>query len=332
MAGCLRPACLEGRHDGVLLGSVVQQWQEDGSAPDAPFGLEAALGEHVPVLGDEVGIPTADGGREHQAQGVAGEGHVAINWVRKAPELVDGCEERGRPNEERLRQVVLQVHDRRLPNRQVPPRLVCFKEVVGQGLKVVLMQLRIIIDHGDHNPGVVRLKAMFLLELIYKLKEGPTFIGGLPWHVVGQIWWMECLCDENKLVLKVPLKRRSLLVATIFTLLEGKDHPHVCPCRAEVLQRLYRCHKDVVRRLVRGNHHHVKDVAPCKRAGSSLCCLRSPVAMLRSLGAPRLPLQPLAMHVVPIVAVLDPTHEDAHWAEDYHLPAAEAHEDCVQQE
>mmetsp|Transcript_57833 Transcript_57833/g.134706 ORF Transcript_57833/g.134706 Transcript_57833/m.134706 type:complete len:296 (-) Transcript_57833:1103-1990(-) len=99
VAGRLRPPRLDGLQAGVLLGRVVEERQEDGPAPHAPARFQVALGEHVPVLRDVVGVPASHGGSKDQAQGVAGERHVAIDGVCEARKLVDRSEERGCPHE-----------------------------------------------------------------------------------------------------------------------------------------------------------------------------------------------------------------------------------------
>mmetsp|Transcript_32002 Transcript_32002/g.91860 ORF Transcript_32002/g.91860 Transcript_32002/m.91860 type:complete len:418 (+) Transcript_32002:148-1401(+) len=201
----LRPARLDGPQEGVLLRRVVHERQEDAAAPDPPLGHQAALREHVPVLRDEVGVPAPHGGREHQAQGVAGEGNMAVDGVREAGELVQGREDRGHLDEPRLRQEVLEVDDRRLPDGEVPLRLARLEEVVRQGLEVVLVQLRVVVNHRDDHPGVVGLEAVLLLQLLHQLEEGPALVGGLSWDVVRQVRRMKRLRDEGKLLPEVPL-------------------------------------------------------------------------------------------------------------------------------
>mmetsp|Transcript_147967 Transcript_147967/g.368749 ORF Transcript_147967/g.368749 Transcript_147967/m.368749 type:complete len:554 (-) Transcript_147967:10-1671(-) len=339
----LRPSGLYRAEDRLLLWRVIQQWQEDRARSDASLGHEDAFGHHVPVLGDEVGVPATHGRGEEETQGVAREGHVAIDRVRQASQLVQRSEEARCADQKRLRQVILEVHDWRLPDGEVPLRLRALEEVVSQGLEIVFVQLGIIIDHGDDNSGVVLLKAMLGLEFFDQLIERPALVRGLPWQVPRQVGRVESGGDEFELLLVLLDQRGGLLVATNLTLLKGQAHAHVGPGIPELLQGADRGPEDFEGRLICRYHHHMEDIVPLDvaRACSRETGLGGGPADLR---ARRLAGQPgsaaegyasfgvFAVHAVPIVSGLDPASDDSPCPEDHDLPTVDAHIQRVEQQ
>mmetsp|Transcript_105776 Transcript_105776/g.297963 ORF Transcript_105776/g.297963 Transcript_105776/m.297963 type:complete len:302 (-) Transcript_105776:746-1651(-) len=234
----LLPTAVACSQISILLRCVVQQRQEDGFTTNPASCHQGALGVHVPILGEVVGIPTADRGGQRQAQRVAGVVHMAIHRIRESSQLAQRGEEGRHPDEQGLPQVVFEVADGRLPRGNVPPRGRCCDEVVCQGLKVVLVELGIIVHDSDHHSGIVAVNSVVPFQLRTQGLEGKALVGGLAWHVVREVRRVEGDEDEAEAALELRLQQPRLLDDALLVLLEGEHHAHASRREVELLQSL----------------------------------------------------------------------------------------------
>mmetsp|Transcript_25077 Transcript_25077/g.54571 ORF Transcript_25077/g.54571 Transcript_25077/m.54571 type:complete len:248 (+) Transcript_25077:318-1061(+) len=116
----LYPPRLDSSEPAFGLRRVVQDREEDGRDSQAASGGEEAFQRHVPILGDPVRIPALDGLGQAGGDGVGRVGNPHGVGVGEVRQLVLRGHKGGDPDHGGLLDVVFQVEDGWLPDREVP--------------------------------------------------------------------------------------------------------------------------------------------------------------------------------------------------------------------
>mmetsp|Transcript_33105 Transcript_33105/g.87540 ORF Transcript_33105/g.87540 Transcript_33105/m.87540 type:complete len:435 (+) Transcript_33105:138-1442(+) len=205
----LHPSGDEGLENGVTLGRVVQYGQEDRRYPQAPSSGEEALQGHVPILRDEVRVPSVHPHHQLCGDGVRRVRNAGGVRVGQVGQLVLASDEGRQPHHGGLRDVVLEVQDRRLPDRQVPVRRLALRaagveEVVGEAREVLRVELAVRV--ADREDAMLPLYAHLRDELTDDLFRGPLRVGRLARDLPGQPWRVVGREDGPELILELSCK------------------------------------------------------------------------------------------------------------------------------
>mmetsp|Transcript_522 Transcript_522/g.1577 ORF Transcript_522/g.1577 Transcript_522/m.1577 type:complete len:343 (-) Transcript_522:394-1422(-) len=325
MPPCLAPAAQQCAAVSLLFGSVVQERQEDRSAPDTAFCLQVALGKHVPVLCQVLGVPAPNRRGQDQAERVARKIYVAIDGVCQAGQLIQRGKERRDPNQQRLSQVVFELADGGLPCCQVPLRHPRGQELIRQGLEVALVHLGVVVDDGEDDPGIMPRDAEVLFEDSTELLERPTFVRRLAWQVVRQTGRMVSRKDEPELLAKLLAQGVGLPFTAGFSALKGKHDAEVRPRHAELCKSLHGLSEHRQRRLVVRDHHYVDDIVPVDGQIRPGMRKMPPLFLLALLLGPE-----LAILLVPVLTGSRVDLEEADYGERGHGQGAVQHVEAVE--